>query len=246
MDFHCHLDLYPDARQVYAQALTRNEFTWLVTTSPRAFAATSKVLPATSRLVISPGLHPEVADSKAGELDMLLGQVRESHVVGEVGLDGSPRYRAHFGLQQAIFGSMLYECQLVGGRVLSVHSRFAANEVLEAFANRPGFGTAVMHWFSGSPSEMARATDIGCWFSVGPAMLESPNGRRLAQMMPRDRVVPESDGPFATVGSKTVMPWDALSTATVLARLWALPEEDAREALISNGRQLSKLLRPVD
>jgi len=34
MDFHCHLDLYPGAREVYREAARRNEFTWLVTTSP--------------------------------------------------------------------------------------------------------------------------------------------------------------------------------------------------------------------
>jgi len=34
---------------------------------------------------------------------------------------------------------------------------------------------------------------MGCWFSVGPAMLTSANGRKLATMLPVNRVVPESD-----------------------------------------------------
>ncbi len=44
MDFHCHLDLYPNAREVFKEAAQKNEFTWLVTTSPKAFVATARVL----------------------------------------------------------------------------------------------------------------------------------------------------------------------------------------------------------
>ena len=121
MDFHCHLDLYPDARQVYAEALQRNEFVWLVTTSPKAFAATSRVLPTTQGLLVSPGLHPEVADKKSGELEMLLSQIETCAGVGEVGLDGSARYSQYFDLQQHIFKSVVQRCARLGGRVLSIH-----------------------------------------------------------------------------------------------------------------------------
>ena len=47
-------------------------------------------------------------------------------------------------------------------------------------------------------------------------MLESANGRKLAAAMPRDRVVPESDGPFAKVRGAPLMPWDANTVTHVL------------------------------
>ena len=75
MDFHCHLDLYPGAREVYREAARRNEFTWLVTTSPKAFAATSRVLEPWPSVLITPGLHPEIAHERAAELDLLLEQI---------------------------------------------------------------------------------------------------------------------------------------------------------------------------
>ena len=115
MDFHCHLDLYPDARKIYVEASDRVEFVWLVTTSPRAFAATSKVLLASKKIFISPGLHPEVADKKSGELDMLLSQMEQYSGVGEVGLDGSSRYKQHFELQKNIFQSVLQKSVNLGG-----------------------------------------------------------------------------------------------------------------------------------
>jgi len=242
MDFHCHLDLYPDARNVYAEASDRVEFVWLVTTSPRAFVATSKVLPASDRVFISPGLHPEVADKKFGELDMLLSQMDECSGVGEVGLDGSPRYKQHFELQKNIFHSVLQKSVILGGRVLSIHSRSAAKEILGLLESHPGFGVAVLHWFTDSPSQLSRAKELGCWFSVGPTMLASANGRKLAGLMPRDRVVPESDGPFAKVRGTPVMPWEAATVATTLADIWGVQREDAELLLRTNGLRLVGLL----
>ena len=83
--------------------------------------------------------------------------------------------------------------------------------------------------------ELRRAVESGCWFSVGPAMLESANGRKLAAAMPRDRVVPESDGPFAKVRGAPLMPWDANTVTVKLAELWGLQQEAVLKGLRSNG-----------
>lgn len=242
MDFHCHLDLYPNAKQVYAEASRKVEFVWLVTTSPRAFSATSKVLPATQKIFISPGLHPEIADKKFSELDMLIAQIESYPGVGEVGLDGSPRYRQYRDLQRHIFQSVLQKCVTLGGRILSIHSRAAARETLDCLEAYSGFGTAVLHWFTDSPSQLLRAKELGCWFSVGPAMLSSANGRKLAALVPRDRVVPESDGPFAKVRGASVMPWEANTVSIKLAEVWGVPPEHVAQTLRANGVHLAHLL----
>lgn len=243
MDFHCHVDLYQDARSVYSEVQKRMEFVWLVTTSPRAFEATSKVLPTTERMTVSPGLHPEVADKKAHELEMLLQQLEHVTAVGEIGLDGSARYRSNFELQKNIFSAIVGRCQALGGRVLSIHSRAASKEILDILEQFPGFGTAVLHWFTDSAPLLRRADALGCWFSVGPAMLESVNGRKLAKLMPKVRVVPESDGPFARVGGAPVLPWEAAGIETALAELWGISPRDAAEQLSANGRQLIGKIR---
>lgn len=243
MDFHCHLDLYPNARQVYAEAMGRMEFTWLVTTSPRAFVATSKVLQLGEQLCISPGLHPEIADQKHVELPLLLEQIEHSAVVGEVGLDGSPRYGQHFELQKRIFSAVVERCKARGGRILSIHSRAAAAEVLDTLQAHDGFGIAVLHWFTDSLPLLRRAADLGCWFSIGPAMLNSANGRKLVAQMPRDRVVPESDGPFAKSGGTPVMPWQAMDVAEGLAVAWQTSPDVARAVLQGNGARLIMRLK---
>lgn len=242
MDFHCHLDLFPSAREIYKETSQRNEFTWLVTTSPKAFAATSRVLGSSSKVLITPGLHPEIAHERDAELALLLEQIATVRAVGEVGLDGSPRFKLHYEIQRRIFEAVIRRCAELGGRTLSIHSRRAVRDVLAVLEQYPGFGTAVMHWFSGTSSELKAAEAYGCWFSIGPAMFESTNGRSLVAKMPRDRVVPESDGPFAKVAGRTVMPWSASDTAERLSVLWDVSANDAMNTLVRNGHQLLKLM----
>jgi len=243
MDFHCHLDLYPNAREVYKEACRRNRFTWLVTTSPKAFAATSRALEPSSNVLITPGLHPEIAHERAQELDLLLEQIESVPAVGEVGLDGSSRFRVTYDVQRRIFSAVVARCESLGGRVLSIHSRQAVKDVLAELSLHPQFGTAVLHWFSGTASELKAAEAQGCWFSVGPAMFNSSSGRAIAAKLPRDRVLPESDGPFAQMDKKPVMPWSMPITAQLLAEVWAIPLADAQLTLESNSSKMLEILR---
>ena len=236
--------MYPDARNVYAEAQRKMDFVWLVTTSPRGFAATSKVLRQTESIVVLPGLHPEVAVQKAPELELLLHQMADTVAIGEVGLYGSARYRQHFDLQTKIFSAVIKRSQSLGGRVLSIHSRAAAKEVLDTLEQFPAFGTAVLHWFTDSAPLLRRASNMGCWFSVRPAMLTSANGRKLAAMMPMSRVVSESDGPFAKSSGNPIMPWEASNVAEQLSLIWCLPVEAVNAELLKNGKTLrSRLTR---
>lgn len=242
MDFHCHLDLYPNAREVCAQAVEKNMFTWLVTTSPRAFSATSKVLGGHANVLITPGLHPEIVHERYGELDNLLEQIKYAPAVGEVGLDGSKRFQHSYEAQRKVFAAVVAQCVNVGGRVLSIHSRQAVRDVLAVLDEHPGFGTAVLHWFTGTAAELKSASDMGCWFSIGPAAFNSASGKALAKKLPRDRVVPESDGPFAQVNGATVMPWSSDHTAELLAQAWGVPVGEVKLGLEFNSRRLIGLI----
>ena len=243
MDFHCHLDLYPNAREVYKEACLRNTFTWLVTTSPKAFEATSRVLAASPNVLITPGLHPEIAQQKAEEMDLLLEQMEGVNAVGEVGIDGSLRHQASFELQCSMFRVVVERSKSLGGRTLSIHSRQAVAEVLNELHRQPGYGIAVLHWFTGTATELRTAEKMGCWFSVGPAMFVSSKGRAVAARLPRDRVVPESDGPFAKVDGKSVLPWSAETTAKCLADVWSTPIKETKKLLSNNSLRLLRLMK---
>ncbi|QHD48578.1 TatD family hydrolase [Halomonas sp. FeN2] len=238
IDFHCHVDLYPKAREVHAEALRRNLFTWLVTTSPKAFQATSSVLSHHESMLISPGLHPEIAGDRFQELDILIELIDGANAVGEIGLDGSKRFASSYLKQKQVFATAVKRCHDLGGRALSIHSRQAVPDVLTLLREFPDHGIPVLHWFTGTVSELKAAAAQGCWFSIGPAAFHSAAGKALAKKLPKEKVVPESDGPFAQLDDQPVMPWDFEITSSLLSKAWAMPLIDVHYQLISNAKVL--------
>lgn len=234
IDLHSHLDLYPDGLAVAQEANRRNEFTLAVTTSPRAYRATSRVFLGLRNIEVGIGLHPEVALAKQGELDDLVDGIARVRFVGEIGMDGSPRFRGSLSVQEMLFRAALDECGRHPGKVLSIHSRRAERRVVELLATTRHAGVPLLHWFSGALAELESAVRIGCWFSVGPAMLEGDKGRALVARMPLNRVLPETDGPFTSVGGKLLQPWDAWSIVETLSEIWNMPVDEVGEQLRQN------------
>lgn len=216
IDLHCHIDLYPSAMNVIRETAKRNLFTLAVTTSPRAWKATGRVLEPYSTIQVALGLHPEIVTEKFAEKNLLIESIAETKFIGEIGLDGSRRFKNSFALQKDIFESAIKECAKQGGKIISIHSRSAESEVLEILASNPGLGVPILHWFSGSLTDLKRAIDLGCWFSVGPAMLASKSGQRIANAIPLKRLLPESDGPFGRKGENPLLPWEATNISKTI------------------------------
>jgi TatD DNase family protein len=186
------------------------------------------------------GLHPQLASERKGELDLFDRLLPEARYVGEIGLDGSREFQDQWSDQVAVFERILSSCRAVGGRVLSIHCRRAVGEVLKRIEACGGVGVPVLHWYSGSQGDLKRAVDLGCWFSVGPAMVLSKSGQLLIKRMPVDRILTETDGPFASVRGRRALPWDIDVVVPKLAGLWGISRENAEARLGSN---LDRLVR---
>lgn len=238
MDLHCHLDLYPDALKLLPEVSKRNAFTFVVTTSPRAWIATSKVFAGYENIKVGLGLHPEIVERKAGERDLFIKSIALTRFIGEIGLDGSPNFRHSLPLQESIMNDILEECEKHLSRIISLHSRGATSRVLDLLERHPKAGKPILHWFSGTINQLDRASELGCWFSVGPAMLSGEKGRSLLKRMPLDRVLPETDGPFATHNNLSLMPWDGLKIIKDLASIWNMSECEVKNQLNTNLKSL--------
>ena len=222
------------------ECIARELYVLSVTTTPSAWSGTAELARNAPRIRTALGLHPQIAHERKGELELfehLLPQVR---YVGEIGLDGGPEYRPYWPEQEQVFSSLLGRCARAGGRIMTIHSRRATTPVLNALAAKPDAGTAILHWFSGTQRELLRAIDLGCWFSVGSAMLSGGKGRELAAKMPRDRVLTETDGPFAQVDGRAAWPWESDRAVEALSQIWAEPIDKVQRQLNGNLRQLSR------
>ncbi|WP_166145204.1 Qat anti-phage system TatD family nuclease QatD [Methylosinus sp. RM1] len=238
IDIHCHLDLYPKPALVIAEAARRGAYILAVTTTPKAYEGNLRFVGDARRIRVAAGLHPELVKERYKEVDLLVETMKRTRYVGEIGLDGSPEHRDSLPVQKEVLSKILEGCRSQGDKIVSLHSRMAASSVLDAIESAGDIGKPVLHWFSGAETELARAIDLGCWFSIGPAMLTSRRGRRLASMMPNDRVCLETDGPFGKLGDQPLMPWDAVRALPAVAEIWGTTEDRAADQIAENFRSL--------
>lgn len=238
IDFHAHLDLYPDPHAVAKECSNQGIYVLSVTTTPSAWSGTSALAKPGSRIRTALGLHPQLAHLRRSELDMFDVNLSDAPYVGEIGLDGAPEFRKHWDDQLTVFNHILQACTLAGGRVMSIHSRRATAEVLARLEAFPNAGEPILHWFSGNERDLERAVKLNCWFSVGSAMLIAKKSRDLVNRMPRERILTETDGPFAQVDGRSALPWDVQRAVVQLADLWEMPMEEIEQKLANNLRSL--------
>lgn len=239
VDLHCHLDLFKEPVAAVAKTSAAGVYTLCVTTTPRAWRGTTKLVAGHQRIRVALGLHPEVAHTRVGELPLFEALLPEAPYVGEVGLDGLPEQRAHQAVQMRVFDTVLTLAARSGGRIVSIHSRRAVSAVLDALERHKGCGTPILHWFTGSQGELARAVRLGCHFSVGPGMIRSASGLARIKAIPADRLLTETDGPFGPKGSDgPAGPWDIPQFVKQIANVRGMAPDDLHYLIAENFRLL--------
>lgn len=237
IDTHCHLDLYQNYADVIEEIEQEQVYTIAVTNTPSVFRRSAAIAEGRRFIRTAVGLHPELVGQRHRELDLLPELLEETRYVGEVGLDFVTRDRRERELQKKVFGTVLEHCAHRGDKVITVHSRRAANEVVDMVGDSYP-GTVILHWFSGSRNALEKALDYGLLLSVNPAMLASDKGRRLVAAIPLDRLLTETDGPFVKVGDGFARPRDVAGVVSDLAELRGLETRQMADVLLDNFRSM--------
>jgi len=248
VDFHCHLDLYPDHQAAVREAEAAGVFTLAVTTTPRAWPRNHELAQATRHVRAALGLHPQLVAERAGELSLWDAHFAETRYIGEVGLDAGPRFYQSLDLQKQVFEHVLRRCAKAGNKIISVHSIRAAKAVLDHIeAYLPSRqGKVVLHWFTGSKAEAKRAIEMGCYFSVNAAMLNNERHRSTVAAIPTDRLLTETDGPFTQTEDRPSRPADVAIVIEAIGRLHNLPPTTVATIIRDNLRSLLELVGEDD
>ena len=240
VNFHCHLDLYPDHASIIRQCDQAYIATLAVTTTPKAWPR-NREMTARSRLVrVALGLHPQLVAERSAEVALFERHLPEARYIGEIGLDAGPRFYRSLQEQEQVLDRMLRASAEQGRKVASLHSVRSVAKVLAALEATRFIDTskAVLHWFTGTQAETRRAVEMGCYSSINAEMLRTERNRKLVASLPLDRLLTETDGPFVETPRGTVLPRDVQGTAVRLAEVFGFTTEDMRSGLISNLREL--------
>jgi TatD DNase family protein len=205
VDSHCHLD-FPDYALdldgVVARAEAAGVATMLtISTHLSRFDGVLSVAQRMPNVVCTVGVHPHEAAREEGiSVERLITLARHAKVVGfgETGLDyyyeHSPR-----DAQQRSFRIHLEAARETGLPVV-VHSRDADEDtaaILREAAAR-GAVSGVLHCFSSGEALARTAIELGFYISFSGIITfkKADELRRIARLLPRERLLVETDAPF--------------------------------------------------
>lgn len=239
-DFHCHVDLHPDPPELIRACEENAILTLAVTTTPKAWNQNVEWSKGSHYVYPAVGLHPELVSDRFAEIELLESAIARTPLVGEIGLDGSPQHRGSWRQQADVFARSLAAAQNVGGRVASIHSRQAAEEVVQHLREQTTGDRVlpILHWFSGSQSQARQAADLGAYFSVNPRSLEHARGVALARSLPEARLLTETDSPFASLANPPTGPKCIPQAVQRLASIRDVSAEAMATCLHQNARRV--------
>jgi TatD DNase family protein len=241
VDFHSHLDLYPDFPKILDECQANNVATLAVTTTPFAYPRNLEAAAGYPLIKTALGLHPQIVGQRHASITEFERLSSNARFIGEVGLDAGPTFYRTFSDQERIFRRIASICAEQGGKVLTVHSVRSAKKVLDILEESGAHTTCsiVFHWFSGSNSDMARALELGCFFSLNSSMIEKPPRAERIKRIPLVRMLTETDGPFRN--SANCIPARPKTVSEAVEGLAALLSEkagDLRLQVWNNAKRL--------
>jgi len=252
VDIHCHLDLPQfsrDLEEVVARCVEKGV---VVVNNGIGFVSNRETLRLASEHsdVVRPalGFHPtEVVRKKLGEKQVLeeVEWIRENIggvvAIGEVGLDYHwTRDKAVWDTQEKVFRAMIgvaneYRLPLV------VHSRKAERRVLEVLDSQAET-EVVMHSFGGGAELIRKALDQNFFFSIPPSIVRSKTLRKLARIVPIEKIFFESDAPFLSPNpGERNEPVNISVIAMVLSGITGVAESEIREKVLENTKRVFRV-----
>ncbi len=253
IDVHCHLDAsaYPDPDVVCQQS--REAGVAHVVAAGTGEVSNRRILNLQHQFPhqvwAALGLHPERLDASRAELEMVLDQIEchrgEIVAVGEIGLPHYTVLDQRMTDQQVRdhtdFLESLVKAAARAGLPVVLHAPHAmaahALDVVRQY-EPPG---AVFHWHKSTPETTAAICAAGYYISVTPEVCYRERDRQLAQAVPLDRLLLESDGPWPYdgefTGQRTTPAWVA-RVAEAVAQLKGVPLAEVEAVTTHNARRV--------
>lgn len=231
-DTHCHVDQFESPESIVGECARENIRVVAVTNLPSHFEIAVKHLSDAPHIHPALGMHPLAVAKYAAEVERFVKLAPRADFIGEIGLDFSPAGRGSRAAQERAFAAIL-GALADRPRFLTIHSRGAERETLAAIT-AAGLRRAVFHWYSGPLGVAASILSAGHYFSINPTMLSSRSFPTFLEMLPKDRILVESDGPHALLRGRPAQPRDVGAVVQHLERMWQLPRATVEAQLDGN------------
>jgi len=191
-DTHFHLDLQKNVKAAIEEINANKIYTIAMTNLPVLYEKEKQQYDS-PYIRTALGFHPELVGEYKKYIPLMWEKLSEARYIGEVGLDFTDKtYQAD---QVSFFSELVQRCRKDENKIISIHSRKAEREVLDVLDDAFSF-KAILHWYSCDESLLNRAVKMGCYFSVNGNMLKSRKIERMLEIVPKNRILLETDSPF--------------------------------------------------
>jgi TatD DNase family protein len=192
----------------------------------------------------SAGIHPHSADTANDSNLLVVERALKSEkivAVGEIGLD----YHYDFSpreIQKDAFAKQL-DIAIAANKPVIIHDREAHGDTMALLNERKGRFGGVLHCYSGSYEDAVRYIDMGFYIAFGGALTfkNATKQRAIAEKLPLERLVVETDCPYMTPephrGERND-PRLIRLTLEMLATVRGIPLEEAAAATFENAKKL--------
>lgn len=238
IDFHCHPDLYNDNFKLVEEAKISNFKIVAMTNLPVLYKKYTDKFYNKEVIKISLGYHPQLIEDYPNEMNLFLKYVKEARFIGEVGLDMSSKKNTNFEQQKKIFKIIISECNRLGNKIISIHSR-KTDDVIFDFL-KVGTCVYILHWYTGNIKRLltSMSNNHNIYVSINSNMVMSSHGIRLIKEVPLSRIVLETDAPFTTK-TKRMYPKSILNhIITEIAKIKKIDISKVEQTIYDNSYRI--------
>jgi TatD DNase family protein len=242
IDAHAHLDRYEDKLESALEEINRDRiFTLSNSMDLPSYEQNLETGRKCGLVLPSFGIHPWNAPEYADRLEELKEAIKQTPLLGEIGLDyQSAEYAFQLTAQRKVFEFFLKAAK-EQNKMVNLHTRGAEKEVL-VLLKEYEIQRAIIHWYSGPLDILDGLADSGAYFTIGVEVLDSEHIRTIARKIPSERMLTETDNPGGLMWTKGIlgMPSIIKEVVQVLAEVRKTTEQEIIQTIEKNFARLTQ------
>lgn len=240
IDAHAHLDRYEDRLDCALEEITQHQiFTISNSMDLPSYSKNLEISKMCQYILPTFGIHPWNALQYVDQLESLNDFIEKSPMLGEIGLDYYfVKDTSQFPAQKKVFEFFLCAAK-EQNKLVNLHTKGAEKDVLDLLEHFE-IERVIVHWYSGPFDILQELLDRGAYFTIGVEMLHSAEIKAIAQKLPLEQLLTETDNPggWEWLTDKIGMPSLIKEVIQALAELKKTKMENIMEIVQANFLRL--------
>ena len=198
IDSHSHLNMYGyrrfgvNIKDVLGQIRRDRILTVTNSMDLASYRVNRRIAEMETFVIPAFGIHPWNSHRYPNKIEVLEDLIDANDIIGEIGLDHYwVNDRARYKAQRSIFELFLSKTP---NKPISVHTKGAERNCLDLISEY-GNEKVMIHWYSGDLEILDEMIDADFHFTVGPEIEISDHIMEIAERIPVNRILTETDNP---------------------------------------------------